>query len=219
MKQEKTGMNFEMIEYYERRAKDYQDVYNKTENKYELSRVSDYLSCELENLAVLELACGTGYWTDKVSIFAKSILAFDINDSAIRIAKSINHPKNNVSFFLADIFNIPLGKNNVDSIFGCFIWSHIPLQNVDSFLKNTNNLVPRGGKVIFIDNSTVNQSIDCKDKEGNTYQIRYLKDGRHFKIIKNFPTEEYFAKMLAGIGRIVNYERVDRIWILMYETL
>ena len=212
-------MNIEMIEYYERRAKDYQDVYNKNENKRELSRISDYLSSALENLAVLELACGIGYWTDKVSNFAKSILALDINDSAIKIAKSINQPKNNVSFVLADIFNIPIGKYMVDAIFGCFIWSHIPLQNVDSFLKNTNNLVPRGGKVIFVDNSIFNQSIDSKDKEGNTYQIRHLKDGCPYQIIKNFPTEEYFSKTLAGIARIVKFEKFDRTWILVYETL
>ena len=129
------------------------------------------------------------------------------------------YPNNNVSFLLADIFNLPMKKKGVSAILGCFILSHIPFQDFDIFLNQTNNLVPKGGKVIFVDNLFIGQPINDKDEFGNLYQTRRLNDGKNYKIIKNYLSEEFFLSKLSGVAKILNYRQLERTWILMYEIL
>ena len=80
-----------MIEYYRKRAKEYDLVYQKEERQKDLLFLSDYLKNGFRGLDVLDVGCGTGYWSEKIATTAHSIHGIDINTSVLDIAKSRNY--------------------------------------------------------------------------------------------------------------------------------
>jgi ubiquinone/menaquinone biosynthesis C-methylase UbiE len=54
---------------------------------------------------VLEIACGTGYWTNIISGSARSITASDLNDEVLEMARSKNY-KCDVQFIKDDAYTL-----------------------------------------------------------------------------------------------------------------
>lgn len=169
---------------------------------------------------VLEIACGTGYWTHKIATSAASILATDINATVIDSAKRKDFTSKQVSFELADIYNFPT-QSKFESLFGGFIWSHILLQDLDKFLSTVNRLVAPGGTVVFMDNSFVegsNHPITKTDEHGNSFQTRKLADDTTHLVLKNFPTEMFLRLKLNDIAEEIKFINMTYYWIICFTT-
>lgn len=213
-------MNNNIVEYYNNRAKEYEEIYSKPERQDELKKIKEILKNTLSGKDILEIACGTGYWTEIISHAAKSILATDINDSVLEIAESKNYPKNKVKFQKQDLF-LFTPENKFESLFGGFIWSHIKLQELDNLIDTINSFIDPNGTVVLLDNNYVEGSshpITEKDEAGNTYQTRKLKDGSSHNVLKNFPSEEFIMKKLEGKGEEINLKNLKYYWILSYKN-
>ena len=147
-------MNYNLISYYNDRAKEYELIYTKPERQGDLILASQILQNVFKNKTVIEIACGTGYWTEKLSRCAKKIMATDINDAVLTIAKEKDYSSQNVTFQQVDVFTMA-GIDKQESLFGGFIWSHIQLQDLPTFIATVNNLVDDNGLIAFIDNNFV----------------------------------------------------------------
>jgi SAM-dependent methyltransferase len=214
-------MNNDLITYYKDRAKEYEEIYFKPERQGELKKITGLLQKLFFGKEVLEIACGTGYWTERISQTAKSIIATDLNDSVLEIAKSKNFIKNNVKFQEQDLFSYQPGIK-FESLFGGFIRSHIKLQELDKFIETINSFVNFNGTVVLLDNNYVEGSshtITNKDKSGNTYQTRKLKDGLFHLVLKNFPSEEFILEKLVGKAEEIKFINLKYYWILSYRTM
>lgn len=55
---------------------------------------------------ILEIACGTGYWTEVVGEVANSVLAVDVNPSVVSIAQERCKHLSHVSFQVADAYSL-----------------------------------------------------------------------------------------------------------------
>jgi ubiquinone/menaquinone biosynthesis C-methylase UbiE len=97
-------LNTDIVTYYRDRAKEYEEIYFKPERQEELKKLEDILKNVFKDKTVIEIACGTGYWTEKISETAKSIFATDINNLVLEVALSKKYSKNNVSFQNQDFF-------------------------------------------------------------------------------------------------------------------
>ena len=212
-------MNSDQIIYYSERAKEYEQIYQKEERQEDLKKLGIILKDLFFAKSVLEIACGTGYWTRIISEKAKSIFAVDINDSVLEIAQSKKY-KAPVNFEKADIFNISKVDEIFDSGFGGFIWSHIPKQNLDVFLSGFLSKVSPGGLVVFVDNQYVegsNSPIDSKDLYGNTYQLRKLSNKNSYKVMKNFPTDKEILEIVSPVSTQLKIDRLKYFWILKFR--
>jgi 2-polyprenyl-3-methyl-5-hydroxy-6-metoxy-1,4-benzoquinol methylase len=212
-------LNNDLVTYYKNRAKEYEDIYFKPERQEELKNIEDILNGIFKEKAVIEIACGTGYWTERISLVAKSILATDINDSVLEIAKRKVYSRNNVIFKNMDLFSFNTGKK-FESLFGGFIWSHIKLQELDKFIDRIKDLVLQNGTIVLIDNNYVGGSsspVTNKDEFGNTYQTRKLKDGSNHLVLKNFPTEKFIQEKLEVRAEEINLINLKYYWILSYR--
>src|SRR3954468_6957863 len=67
-------------EYYARRAKEYERIYHKPERQEDLAKLKELLPRTFARERVLEIACGTGYWTEVLAGTASSVTATDINE-------------------------------------------------------------------------------------------------------------------------------------------
>ncbi|MDB5250017.1 MAG: putative methyltransferase [Segetibacter sp.] len=214
-------MYSDLISYYEDRAKEYEKIYSKAERQSDLLVAAQILQDLFAGKRVFEIACGTGYWTEIIAKTAHSIVATDINDAVIEVAKSKIYSPANVNFQIADLFKLE-NTNKYDSLFGGFIWSHILLQDLNTFIDIANSLAEKGGTVVFMDNNYVdgsNLSITGKDSVGNTYQTRTLENGTTHQILKNFPSEIFIRQLLANKVSDLNFINLQYYWIMKYRVL
>lgn len=209
-----------MRQYYAARAQEYDAVYAKPERQKDLRELEKWIPEVLSGKRVLEIACGTGYWTQFLAPRASFIVAADAALETLAIAKEREGTKG-VAFRMADAYALPNDLGSFDAAFAGFWLSHIPLQRIRPFLKELHAKLQPGSIVLFLDNSYVEGSsspIGGRDTDGNTYQIRKLKDGTTHRVLKNFPSEENLKKMLEGIGDHIHYRYLNYYWALQYKT-
>ncbi len=212
-------MNTDLITYYHERAKEYEKIYLKPERQDELKQATILLQNTFKDKDVLEIACGTGFWTEKIAQTATSVFATDLNRSVIEVAETKHYPKNNVTFGLKDVFSLSTDKKQ-EALFGGFIWSHIKLEDLDNFLHTINGSITPGGTVVLMDNNFVegsNHPITKTDENGNTFQIRKLNNGTTHLVLKNFPTEDLLRTKLKGIATDIQFINLKYFWLLTYK--
>ena len=66
-----------MVDYYRRRAGEYEAFYAKPERQADLLLLKKKIAEILKRARVLEIACGTGYWTTVIASAAESVTATD----------------------------------------------------------------------------------------------------------------------------------------------
>ena len=119
-------MHTDLKQYYAKRSSEYDRIYSKPERQEDLQALSQLLPELLVERQLLEVACGTGYWTQFVAPICTSILATDYNTEVLKLAENRLAEKENVSFQQADAFNL-----NVQGAFNgglsAFWWSHLEL--------------------------------------------------------------------------------------------
>ena len=212
--------NTSLVDYYARRAGEYERLYEKPERQADLMALRQFCARTAVGHHVLEIACGTGYWTQTASQTAKSILATDINPEMLEIARSKPY-ECEVQFQQADAFNLdPLAGNHFTAGMAMAWWSHLRKSRIKEFLDGYHRLFSRGALLVFMDNRFVpgsNLPISRTDEEGNTYQLRRLADGSTHEILKNFPTEIDMRNLLAGSVVDFNWKQLPYYWVLTYK--
>lgn len=207
-------MNQDMIAYYAQRAQEYEQVYQKPERQTDLSIMKNWIADQARDSVVLEIACGTGYWTQPMSTTTYSIRATDINQEVLEVAqaKPYSCP---VEFEAIDLYGLPVPAMSFDLVVGGFIWSHIPVQQIPRFLSQLNIQLRPGGRILILDNRYVegsNTPIAFTDEQGNTFQDRRLQDGSLHRVLKNFPTEDRMRQLLAPIGTAIQWYEWEYYW-------
>ncbi|GAI72093.1 unnamed protein product [marine sediment metagenome] len=207
-------------QYYADRANEYDLTYQRPERQDDLKTICILLKNLLDGHHVLEVACGTGYWTKIIASVAKSITGTDINNEVLQIAKNklINSKK--VTFIQDDSYSLKKIQGNFTAGFAFSWWSHILISKLKDFLNIFHSRLQPGALIIFIDNSHtegISIPISRIDNDGNTYQIRKLQDGREYEILKNFPTRETFDEILGKRVKNLKIEFLTYFWIVTYN--
>lgn len=167
---------------------------------------------------VLEIACGTGYWTPTIAEVAKSVLAVDINPSLLSQAEQRCRHLPNVSFQVADAYTLDGVPSGFTAALAIWWWSHVPKERLPAFLAALHPKLLPGAFVLAVDQLPYEGHIRRQDPRGNTLEQRSLPDGRSFELVKNFPTEAEIRQALTGLATNVQYaERPDeRNWDVVY---
>jgi demethylmenaquinone methyltransferase/2-methoxy-6-polyprenyl-1,4-benzoquinol methylase len=173
-----------------------------------------------QGLDVLEVACGTGYWTAFIGRVANSVLATDINPAVITIARDRCRDLDNVRFQVTDACSLDGVPTGFTAALGMWWWSHIPKGSIRSFLLALHARLKPGSLVVFNDQLPYPGHEKKQDADGNTLELRSLPDGRSFWVMKNFPTEGELHALLAGIAEDVQYipRHEEKHWDLIYRT-
>jgi ubiquinone/menaquinone biosynthesis C-methylase UbiE len=211
-------MEQDLKKYYHDRAKEYDKVYSNIAEQDDLRAASLIFQDLFKQQTVLEIACGTGYWTAQMAKTARAIFATDINESVINIAKA-KPLHENVAFAVADMFSLTT-PIKYQGLFGGFIWSHILLQDLDRCLHHVKQFVVPNGTMVFIDSNAVEgtnhdkKRITRVDAFGNTFQQRQLENGVNHEVLKNFPTTEFLHQKLEPIATDINFIKLAYYWIV-----
>ena len=97
----------QLAAYYAARAAEYEQVYGKPERQTDLTRLKQLIASYFIERDVLEIACGTGYWTQSIAPVARKVTAIDINSETLAIARSKRLAAERISFEVVDVQHLP----------------------------------------------------------------------------------------------------------------
>ena len=210
----------ELETYYADRAAEYERVYQKPERQESIAWLNARLRQAFVNRDVLEVACGTGFWTQTLAEVAASVVATDISREVLAIAEQKPLPPGKVLFVEDDAYSLAgVPTQQYTSGFSGFWWSHIPKPQRAQFLAAFHAKLQPGALVLLADNCYVkgsNHPISRTDGDGNTYQQRVLESGTQYEVLKNFPAQQELEAAVAAYGTDIRYEAGAYYWCLSY---
>jgi ubiquinone/menaquinone biosynthesis C-methylase UbiE len=212
----------DVIKYYAERAPVYDETAGYTDPVSEKLRepIKKRFQEIFRGRNVLEIACGSGYWTTVIGEAAESILAIDNNRSLLEQAKERCRKQPNIRFQIADAYTLEGVPEGFDAAFGHGWWSHIPKMNIKSFLTALHRKLVPGALVLFNDQLPYGGFYRKQDGDGNTLEQRILPNARSFMIVKNFPDEQEITNALSGFADDIQYTRlpIEDHWEVVYRT-
>lgn len=211
-----------MKAYYAARAREYERIYAKPERQSDLRQLEDKIPALLAAKKVIEIACGTGYWTQHIARTARSILATDLTEETLAVARTKDLPPEKVRYATADAFALPAAEGPFDGAYAGFWWSHLRHSECRPFLESLHRCLAPGAVVVFMDNLYVEGSstpVSRTDADGNTWQQRKLDSGATHEVLKNFPTEAQLVDAIKGVGAKPRYQALEYYWLFSFEAV
>lgn len=154
---------------------------------------------------VLELAAGTGLWTQRLAPYATTLTAVDAAPEVLAINRrrlGEVGARDGVYYVEADLFTWR-PEERYDAVFFGFWLSHVPDERFAAFWELVRSALAPGGRAFFVD-SLYTQESTARDHvlrgQEATRMTRRLNDGREYEIVKVFHEPQALAARLAALG-------------------
>jgi demethylmenaquinone methyltransferase/2-methoxy-6-polyprenyl-1,4-benzoquinol methylase len=212
----------EQVRYYEHRAPEYDDVWFRR-GRYDLGASGNQrwfeetarLEAAVDALdasgVVLELACGTGIFTQRLAPRARRLIALDAALSTLEINRR-RLGRSRVEYVHGDLFKWdPPAGVRFDLIFFAFLVSHIPPARFEEFWSRLAQWVAPDGRVFFCDDVAGGENRPSNPGEGvgdgpDFAHRRRLLDGREYTIVKVFHRPDGLTAALASLGWVADIQ-------------
>jgi demethylmenaquinone methyltransferase/2-methoxy-6-polyprenyl-1,4-benzoquinol methylase len=147
---------------------------------------------------VLELAAGTGWWTQWLAQHAREVTAVDAAEEMLAINRErVNAP--NVRYILDDVFSWKPDRR-FDLVFFAFWLSHVPRDRFAAFWQLVRDALAANGHVFFVDELGTEQNRGLETRLEEDAVLRELEDGRQFRAVKVFYEPSELEAKLRTIG-------------------
>lgn len=194
----------EQLAYYRAGAAEYDRPYSELAELQELLACVDALPIAGD---VLELACGTGQWTQLLAARARSVTAVDAASEALALART-RAAAPTVGFVEADLFAWRPPRR-YDTVFFAFWLSHVPPARLPRFWNTVADALAPSGKVIFIDDGPAGAADeDVLADHPVPAVVRRLDDGSKYRIVKVFHDARTLTSDLTALGWSVRIRSV-----------
>jgi len=160
---------------------------------------------------VLELAGGTGMYTELLLRCAKQVTVVDASPESLEINRStFGKAAANVEYVQADIFEWRPARRYEVIVFAFWL-CHVPLAQFDSFWRMIEQALVSGGTVVFVDARAEDAAADTVQAAGtpeifveerinDEISVRKLADGRRFRIIRVLWESSALQSRLKNLG-------------------
>jgi len=221
----------EQLEYYRARSSEYdQWWYRKgrydrgaAENAHWFRDAAEVVSALTRfgpSGRILELACGTGIWSEKLLPYASELTLIDGSREMLNLAERRLHV-GNVRYVEADLFDWR-PEDKYDTVFFSFWLSHVPPSRFGDFWRLVGDCVAPGGRVFFVDSQheQTSTAIDHRLPDRSDIQlVRRLNDGREFRIFKLFYDAQALQKELMSLGWNISVSATQRYFIYGHSAI
>lgn len=209
-------------EYYNRRALEYESIYHRDDpiRRNEQTAVATAMSEVLKGRSVLEVACGTGFWTEIVAQTARRIVAIDSSLEMLRIAQSKTVPTEKVKFLQADAYALSSVPGKFDAGLANFWFSHIPRARLNEFLVGFHTRIGNNGAVFMADNvyiPGVGGDLVAQSGSEDSFKVRKLADGSRHLVLKNYYSEEEIRRVLSLCTADLSVHLGNCYWWISYK--
>ncbi len=107
------------------------------------------------DMKILELGCGTGYFTREAARSGAQITAIDISADLLEQAQN-EVPLENVKFLVENAYEMSFSDNSFDTVIGSSVLHHL---EIDNALKEIFRVLRPGGTVCFTEPNMLNPQI------------------------------------------------------------
>lgn len=215
----------EQLEYYRARAREY-DQWWFRKGRYDRglednaqwfsdsADVASALEAFRPSGRVLELACGTGIWSERLLPFASSLVVIDGSNEMLELTKH-RLRSTSVQYLQADLFEWE-PTETFDVVFFSFWLSHVPPARFTEFWTLIRRCLAPQGRVFFVDSrhEPTSTAVDHRLPGSEAVTLRRrLDDGREFQIYKIFYAASELETRLAALGWRVEIRKTERYFI------
>lgn len=202
----------EQIAYYRARAPEY-DQWFLRQGRYDRGEeVNGRWFAEVAEVAaalddfrptgdVLELACGTGLWTQRLARHAASITAVDASTEMLALNRG-RLGGAAVRYVQADLFSWQPDRR-YDVVFFSFWLSHVPPERFAGFWGLVTASLAPGGRFFFVDSlyepTSIARDHALEGPEATSVRRR-LNDGSEYRIVKVFYVPAELQERLSALG-------------------
>jgi ubiquinone/menaquinone biosynthesis C-methylase UbiE len=201
----------EQIAYYRSRAPEYDQTFGGSHDPVLIAALDAFRPAG----TVLELACGTGAWTESIVRHpdVTRIVALDAAPEMLELhARRIQDPR--VERRLHDLFSWAPDER-FDVITFAFWISHVPPARFADFWSRVESALAPGGRVFFVDQDRRGMTFETPDEDPAYPSVeRTLLDGRVMRAIKIYHRADDLDSLLrdggwsasvreAGVGYLV----------------
>lgn len=210
-------------DYYSKRAHEFEAIYSRDEpaRSAELARIARDMRKALRGRDVLEIACGTGYWTALAEPVVQSITATDISPEMLLVASAKGLDRERVRFLRASAYDLDSVPGTFNAGLANFWLSHVERVRIQAFLDSLHIRLGSGARVFMADNmyiEGVGGELIHKGALEDTYKKRKLADGSEYTILKNYFTEDELYSYLAPAANELRITMGNLYWWASYIT-
>lgn len=214
-------LDHNLKEYYSKRAEEYDVVYHRQipvrlkEQKF----IGNEIKKIFKKKYVLELACGTGYWTQYLVGSAKKVLASDISLEMLEIASNrITDPV--FQFLLGDAYTPPVSVPSFSGAMANFWFSHVPKKQIKEFLTLLHKSVTPNSPILFTDGvyrEELGGILIKKEGSEDTWKRRKLENKEEFDILKNYYSKEELEELFSPYSDNIKVIYMTHFWVVTYR--
>lgn len=207
----------QLTQYYAVNADNYDQIYAEEARFDDLDDLQEMVAELFQDQKVLELGCGTAYWTDLISEVAESVYATDISQQMLDLAETRGLDDEVVTFGLLDAFNLPDGmEGQYSAVFIGNLWRHVRREEQEKYLKTLRAKLGKDVLLVVLDESAVEGEtvIARTDSDGNTYEFLTADDGQRYEVLRNYLTDSTLRKRFANHARQIRIERLQFYFLL-----
>jgi SAM-dependent methyltransferase len=212
----------EQRNYYAARAGEYDDAYRRAGAHDRGDGANSQWHDDLDRLVgafeqvpidgdVVELAAGTGFWTELLVRRATTLHVIDASAETLAVNRQrLGAAAEQVSFEVADLFQWRPSRRFDACAFGFWICK-VPDDLLAAFLHTVADCLRPGGVVCFIDKAATSEP-------ASEYEARTLNDGRQFTIIDHPRPPERHVEAFAAAGLAIEVETIGDRFCLGHGT-
>jgi SAM-dependent methyltransferase len=208
--------------YYDARAAEYDDAYERTARYDRGATNNSEWHAEMAQLArafdaltwsgdVVELAAGTGFWTERLVPRAQSLAVID--GSAAMLAanrKRLGAASERVRYQVADLLAWRPARSWDVCVFAFWL-CHVPDDRVATFLGAVADSLRPGGVVCIVEKAVATEPETERE-------VRTLNDGRRFTIIEHPRPPATLIHACAAAGLTIAVETIGARFCLAHGT-
>ena len=204
----------DQLTYYRRRAPEYDEWWRRLgrydKGEGERRRWEEEVAVLERELAgfgprgdVLELAGGTGWWTERLAASAATLTVVDGSPETLEINRRRVGDRPGLTYVVADLFSWE-PTTRFDTVFFSFWLSHVPSARFGQFWDLVGRCLRPDGRVFLIDNRL--EPFWDPDpargvlSHGEEVQRRTLKDGSEHRLVKIFYEPDELGALIARHG-------------------
>jgi len=207
--------------YYDQRATVYDGMYLRRDPVWrkDLESLADEMAKALIGRSVLEVACGTGFWTEIVSKTATRVVAVDSSEKMLELARKRKKRNANVEYVHGDAYSLKEVTGKFDAGLANFWFSHIPKSRIEEFLSGFHNKLERPATVFMADNHYVpgiGGQLITKLGIEDTFRLREEADGSKHEVLKNYYDRETLERLFSPQASDLKIHEMWYFWSVQY---
>ncbi len=216
-------VDFRLEEYYRRVAREYDKLYERDDpvRKNEILTTAKELKQALKDRCVLEVACGTGFWTRIATEVARHVVATDKLEEMLSIAREKCKKLGNVELHQADAYELGSIPRTFDAGLVGFWLSHVPRARVDEFLDGFHTRLGSRAVVFMIDSvyaPGLGGELVSLPHLDDTFKRRTLPDGSTHLVLKNYYDPGQIRAILGDRSEGLRIEFGACYWRARYKV-